>query len=264
VRTSAPDAGDRVVKAALALLLLLLAASVAHADDDNHVVPCRPTLACTADLAPTGTLELELGYQPRRVDDGPVYQHTFPFLFKVPVASWLELQLGGNGYTIVPGAHYFGDLLPAVKVHLLDQTDDRPSLAVSLIGGVPSFSQAGYTRIYDLFAQLHASKDNGKLHLDGIAGLGAWQLEGPVKYQPYVAVAATYPLSKRVAASLEPHYYADAAPIAPHDGGAMLAVAFAIRPWLVVDGALDVVLFADQTSEIGLFGISIAPVRLWQ
>lgn len=48
-----------------ALVAALLAPATARAAgfpvDDDRVLPCRPTIACTADLVPPGTLELETG-----------------------------------------------------------------------------------------------------------------------------------------------------------------------------------------------------------
>jgi hypothetical protein len=230
--------------------------------DDLRVAPCRPTLACTADLVPSGTLELELGYQLRRTDDSAIYQHSTPVLIKLPLASWIEAQLGTNGYTITPTAHYLDNITTGAKLHLVDQAGQRPSLALTVTASVPTASQQGYTRAYDLFASGHASNDYGKLHLDWLVGLNAWQLDGPVSYQGWTALAATYPLTDRLSAMLEPHYFTDAAPIAPRDAGVMAAVAYAIRPSLVIDTAVNVVL-ANEGSVTWLLGISLAPVRLW-
>jgi hypothetical protein len=242
----------------------LFAASV-HADpsdDDLHVLPCRPTVTCTAELAPPGTLELELGYQLRRVNDGAAYEHATPILLKLPVATWVEAQLGSNGYTLTPIARYFDNVNLGVKLHLLDQSERRPSIAFTVAASVPTAAQEGYARAYDLFATAHASKDLGKWHVDWNAGLYAWQLEGPVAYQGFTALAASYAITGKLSATVEPHYFSEAAPISPRDAGAIGAIAYAVRTWLVIDGAIDVV-FEDQSSVAGLVGISIAPVRVW-
>ncbi len=243
---------------------MLLQSLVARADapDDRHVSPCRPTVTCTADLAPPGTLEIELGDQLRRVDNGGALEETTPFLVKLPLAHWVEVQLGGNGYTVAPGAHYFDNATVGAKLHVVDQGGQRPSLALTVTASIPTVAQRGYTRSYELFAVAHASKDYGKVHLDWNVGLALLQLEGSVVTQRFTAIAASYPLTGRLSATVEPHYFSDADPAAPRDIGAIAAIGYTIRPWLVLDGAVDVV-FADQASVAGLAGVSIAPVRLW-
>jgi hypothetical protein len=238
-------------------VVLLLCASTAHADD--RVVPCRPTVTCTAELAPPGELEVELGYQLRRVSDH--FEHAAPLLIKLPIASWVEAQLATD-YAVTPTAHYLDNIVAGGKLHVLDQRGPWPSFAVTLAAGFPTFVQQGYTRAYDLFATAHASKDYGKLHLDWNAGIYAWQIQGPVHYQPFTALAASYALSSRLSVALEPHYFAYALPLAPRDGGAIAAVGYALRPWLVFDAAVDVV-FADQSSVAGIAGVSVAPAHLW-
>ena len=109
---------------------------------------------------------------------------------------------------------------------------------------------------------MHASKDIGKLHLDAVAGLQVFQLDGPVAYQPWGAVGATVPLDPSFAVAVEPHYYADAAPLAARDAGVMTALVYTVRPTVVIDVAIDLVGW-DQRSVAGLAGITIAPPRLW-
>lgn len=149
---------------AVAGLSIVAPARADDGGDDRRVLACRPTLACTADLAAPGMLELEIGDQLRR-DPAAVYDNATPFLLKLPVARWLEAQVSGNHYTTAPGARYLDNL-------------------------------------------------------------------------------------------------ADAAPIAPRDLGAIAAIEYAVRPWLVVDAAAYLVV-EDTRSIAGPAGVSIAPVRLW-
>jgi hypothetical protein len=257
------------MRAAWVVVLSGFAAASARADD-LHVLPCRPTVSCTADLAPPGTLEIELGYQAVRDDaTGNVTQST-PVLVKLPVAHWLELQLGDNGYTVAPNTYYLDNVIAGAKLHVADQTDHRPSLALTVAASVPTVAQEGYTRTTDLFVTAHASKDFGKLHVDANIGLDAWQLEGPAgpgapgtQYQPFVVAAATYAVTDKLGIALEPHYFASAGAIAPRNFGLLAAVEYAARPWLVVDAAVERV-FLDQGSIAALAGISLAPVRLWE
>jgi len=220
-------------------------------------------VTCTADLAPPGTLEVEVGDQLRRIGSGGGNQNATPILIKLPLATWIEAQLGTNGYTVAPGARYLDNITAAAKLHVFDQVGQRPSIAFTIAASVPTAAQQGYTRTYDLFATAHASKDYGELHLDWNVGVDAWRVEGPVSYQAFTALAAAYAITKRLSAAIEPHYFSDAAPLAPRDVGAIAAIAYAVRPWLVIDGAFDAVL-ADQGSIAGLVGVSLAPVRVWR
>jgi hypothetical protein len=252
-----------------AVTCLLASASVVRADDtsaaspsdDVHVAQCRPTVTCTADLASPGTLELEIGGQLRWQDGGGT-QLTTPFLAKLPLAHWLEVQLGTNGYTRADAASYVDNVVGGAKLHLLDQTAARPSVAVTASVAVPTLAQRGYVRAYDLGLVAHASKDIGDLHLDVNMGVAVDELGGPRAYQPFAALAATYAITKRLSLALEPHYFADASPSAPRDVGAIAALELAVRGWLVVDCALDAVGW-DQRSLAAIAGVSLAPVRLW-
>jgi hypothetical protein len=219
-------------------------------------------VTCTAELAAPGTLELELGYQLRRVSADGASQHTTPILLKLPLATWIEAQVGSNGYTAAPGARYVDNLNVGAKLHLLDQAGQRPSLAVTLTASVPGVSQQGYLRAYDLFAVGHASKDYGALHVDGNVGLQVWRLEGPTATQGFAAVAASYALSGQLGVTVEPHYFTRAAPLAPRDLGAIAALTYTVRPNVVIDVAAAVVV-DEQPSVAGLVGVSLAPLRAW-
>ena len=243
---------------------VMTATTSARADDADvdRVLPCRPTLGCTADFAPPGLVEVELGYQLRRVGGG--FQHVAPLFAKLTLSHRLQLQLGTDFTYIVgpPLTRYLDDVSVLAKVHLLDQEGNRPSVALSAGMSIPTASQPGYTRTYDLLITLHASKDIGKLHLDGVVGLQAFQLDGPVTYQPWGAVAATVPVDASFAVAVEPHYYADAAPLAVRDAGVLAALVYTVRPTVVIDVGVDLVGW-DQASVAGLAGITVAPPRLW-
>src|SRR5262249_22825006 len=144
--------------------------------DDLKVVPCRPTITCTADLAPLGELELEVGYQLRRVAGS--FQHGTPILLKLPIAPWIEAPLGSHRLTYLDADHrYFDDVVVGAKIHLVDQTDRAPSVAVTMSASVPIAAQRGFTESYDAFATVHASKDLGAFHIDANVGFDAWQLD---------------------------------------------------------------------------------------
>jgi hypothetical protein len=129
--------------------------------------------------------------------------------------------------------------------------------------GIPTVAQRGFVRAYNLAIVGHASKDYGHVHVDANVGINVFELEGPRAYQPWVALAATYAATSKLAFALEPHYFADAAPLASRDTGAIAAVGFTARSWLVIDGAVDVVA-SEPRSVTAIAGVSIAPVRLWR
>jgi hypothetical protein len=248
---------------AVPLGLAIASTHPALADDDasvTRVAPCRPTVTCIADLAPPGTLEVEVGFELRR--SGGAGTETIPLLVELPVAGWLELQVGDAGYTVTPASSYVDNVTLGAKVHIADQNGARPSLAVTATASLPTAAQTAYAHVTDGFVVAQASKDYGKLHLDANAGLDAWRLEGSPLYQPYAAVAASLPVTDRLSATVEPHAFADASPIAPRDIGVIAAVGFTARPWLVVDAAVDATV-VEPTAIAGLVGVSIAPVRLW-
>src|SRR5262249_53243419 len=117
-----------------ALLLVLLAATSARADltpDASYsALPCRPTIACTADFVPPGVVELELGYIFRRLA-GDVNQSSLPFLLKVTLVEWAQLQVGSNGATFENGMSYFDDLTAGLKLRLHEQSAYAPSISLS-------------------------------------------------------------------------------------------------------------------------------------
>src|ERR1700722_10915560 len=71
--------------------------------DSDKAVPCRPTVSCTADLAPSGTTEFEGGFL-FSSQGSPGNQSSFPFLTKFTFAPWSQLQIGSNGYTVLRGS----------------------------------------------------------------------------------------------------------------------------------------------------------------
>jgi hypothetical protein len=229
-------------------IVLSLVSATARADD-VRVLPCRPTVTCTAELSDPGTVELELGYQWRR-EAGDT--QTTPFLLKLPLAHWLEVQVDGNGYTAAPGARYVDDAVVGAKLHLLDQDSWWPALAVTASAAIPGHDP------FEVIATVHASKDAGRYHVDVNIGLDAWR---NVR-QPYAAIAVSRALTGRWSVAIEPHYFAYAEPLAQRDGGAIGALAFAARSWLVIDAAIDAVAIGPR-AVAALAGVSIAPVRLW-
>jgi hypothetical protein len=113
--------------------LLDIFAANAHEQDAVRVLPCRPTISCSADIVPPGTVEIEAGYSARYVEPAGLV-HAEPLLLKLTLVDWLQAQVGNNGYVAESGsvgrALRYDDVWFSLKAHLLDQTPAWPSLAL--------------------------------------------------------------------------------------------------------------------------------------
>jgi hypothetical protein len=168
--------------ALLAALLLAPARALALGlpDDHDRVLRCRPTIACTAELASPGTLEVETGYIDRAAGAGAA-QRSFPFLLKLTLATWGQVQIGSNGYTVAQRPRterFFDDVTVGLKLHLADQGPVQPAVSLSATLSVPTpAGQQGYVRTYDAFLVAYASKDVGPVHGHLNVGFSAWRSE---------------------------------------------------------------------------------------
>jgi len=224
-------AGVSVV-ATLTGAALLAATSIAGAfegPDGIQALPCRPTIACTADLVPPGVLELEAGGIYRSLAGG-VKEETFPFLAKLTLAKWLQLQLGSNGYTRegAPSGtiNYFDNLTVGGKFHLFDQEKYVPSVSFSFAVSVPSAAQAGYAEYDDVLLTAYVSKDIGPLHVDINAGLNRLGVNAAALSQGWGSVVLSTSLPKGFGIGVENYYFSPATPFASRDGGGLAAVSY--------------------------------------
>jgi hypothetical protein len=235
-------------------------------DPDHQALPCRPTIACTADLVPPGSLELEVGYLFRKLN-GSTNQHSVPILAKFTLAEWVQLLVGGNGPTFanapVP-TRYFDDIVAGFKFHVADQSRFVPSLSWSLELSSPISSAPGFIPTYDLLYTLYATKDFAWLHTDLNIGLNLWHLDGPTKAQAWLALAFSVALPRGFTVMAENYWFSDASPIAPQDGGFLAALAYAPRAWIIFDLGGDVGYFQSQRSFSLFAGMTVAPVDLWK
>ncbi len=110
----------RIIAALVFAAVPLRAVATNFPDETYHSLPCRPTIACTADFVPPGVVELEMGYIYRRLGIG-ANQHSAPFLLKLTLADWVQLQFGSNGLTRASQpapAFFFDDVTLGLKFHL--------------------------------------------------------------------------------------------------------------------------------------------------
>jgi hypothetical protein len=235
-----------------------------------RVLPCRPTISCSADIVPAGALEIELGYAARRVRPGG-FIHAQPLLLKLTVLTWLQLQLGSNGYVFTSGEvarslRYFDDISFGLKAHFFDQTEVAPSLAVSAALSVPTpYRNDAFPFAYDASFWAYASKDLGRVHVDLNGGLTFWQFDLPERsVQPFVSLAATIELALGFGAMAETYWFDDAGPIALRDAGLLMAGSYAVSRRVLFDAGADVSFF-PSTREYTLFaGVTFIPARLWR
>jgi hypothetical protein len=233
-------------------------------DDADRALPCRPTVACTADLAAPGTFEVEGGWSASQ--EPGERSVSFPFLLKQTFTQLLQLQVGSNGFTSIHGAArsaYFDDVVVGPKIHLRDQGTILPSLALSAEVGIPTFRATGYARNDDAFFTAYASKDIGWLHADWNVGVTAWQLES-AKLQAMTALALSTTVVGPVGALVEGYAFSSAAPVAPRDGGIRAGLTLAPRPWLVFDAGGDVGVFPSTRSSTVFVGMTLVPIVFWR
>jgi hypothetical protein len=241
------------------------AGAVSPPDDDTTSLPCRPTVACTADIVRPGLFELETGMLFRRL--GGTRQWTFPFLAKLTLTSFMQLQLGSNGYTTQfdgTPARYFDNVSPGIKFHVLDQGPLLPSLSLSGSVSVPVVDhQQGFIPADDTFFVAYITKDFGALHADLNLGANDWGIDASPRAQEWIALAVSTPLPPPFGAMVEFYYFTDAAPLAGRDGGWLFALSVSPRPWLVFDFGGDAGYFPSSRAYSSFVGMTIVPVKLW-
>ncbi len=241
------------------------ALAVSPPDDQTTSLPCRPTIACTADIVKPGLFELETGMLFRRLSGAR--QWSFPFLAKLTLASFAQLQVGSNGYTTQfdgAPARYFDDVSAGIKLHLLDQRPALPSLSLSASVGVPAaVHQQGFVAAEDAFFVVYVTKDFGWLHADLNVGANDWGIDSTAHAQEWVALALSAPLPPPFGVMIEGYYFTDSAPFAERDGGFLFAISASPRPWLVFDFGGDAGYFPASRGYSAFVGMTIVPVKLW-
>jgi hypothetical protein len=235
--------------------------------DEDQAHPCRPTVSCTADIVAPGTFEAEVGGAVSTAKQGHVAY--FPLLLKQTLTTFLQLQVGSNGYTAVtdPSSsqfRYVDNVFFGPKFHLRDQGDVWPSLAMSAEASLPSFRTDGEPRKDDAFLTAYASKDVGFLHVDWNVGVDVWRVDQASATQAFTALALSASPVQPFGVAVEGYYFSDAGPLAPHDGGIRLAMSVASRSWLVADLAGDLGLFPSTHAYSLFFGITMIPAVFWR
>jgi hypothetical protein len=228
--------------------------------------PCRPTISCTADIVAPGRLEVEVGGLATSTAAGAHVLAT-PLLLKQTITPLVQIQVGSNGYTWIglpPETKYLDNVVFGPKVHLADQGDILPSLALAAQLGLPTLDAAGYAHHDDAFVTAFASKDVGFLHFDWNVGAQLWGLEAAAATQLFTALAMSPALPAPFGFAVEGYCFSDAPPLAPHDGGVRSYVSVAPRPWLVFDAGGDVGFFPSARAYSLFLGMTVVPVVFWR
>jgi hypothetical protein len=252
-------------------VMLFLHATPCAADfpEERHrVLPCRPTISCTADLVPPGSFEIEAGYYARRVPPAG-YVHDQPLLAKLTLFPWIQAQLGMNGAVFTTGrvsrsARYLDDITFGAKIHFLDQHGWLPSMAVSASLSVPSWEpRTDFPWALDASFWAYLSKDVGRFHFDLNGGVNLWELDVLPRWQPFVSLASGYSFTKEWGALLETYVFATGGRITPEDGGVLSGLTYAPRPWIMLDAGIDVGFF-QMIREYGFFlGLTTVLYDFW-
>jgi hypothetical protein len=229
--------------------------------ESKHVLPCRPTIACTADIVPAGDLEIEAGMNSRRLRDGLTL--TAPLLLKYSLSHEVQIQLGSNTLTALrtqARSTYFDNVVGALKLHIVDQGAKRPALALSGALSVPTSPATGYVRAYNGLFTAYVTKDFGPLHLDFNAGVNALGFDNVATGQGFAALAGSTELTDDFGAMLEGYFFSEAQPYAPHDGGVLFALTHSPAPWIVFDVGGDVSYYPSTRYFSAFVGATFIPV----
>ena len=223
---------------------------------------------------PPGTFEFEAGALYRSLGHGTpaaTRQWTFPFLAKLTLEPWVQMQVGSNGITAATGVapqNFFDDVVVGPKFHLVDQGAAphswAPSISVSAELSIPTFPGQGFLRTYDAFITGYVTKDMGPVHADFNVAGNLWRFDGSPQPQLLLALALSTNFPPPFGVMGEAYYFSNAAPVAPRDGGLLFAFTHSPRSWLIFDLGADVGWFPSARAYSIFFGASIVPVVLWR
>jgi hypothetical protein len=257
-------AAARTVAACAAFAAAVAAPHLASAaglpDDTYKALPCRPTVACTADIVPAGALELEVGWL-RRASPAPLTQ-TLPALLKLSLSDALQLQLASNTVFVhAPGeTRALDDGAIGLKLRVVHQAEAMPAVAFSLAATAQNL---GDDTARGAAFIAYVTKDFGPLHFDLNLGANAARLRGATDTQPWAALALSTELPKGFGAMIEGYVFGDATPFAQKDAGLLWALVQSPAPWLIVDAGADVALFTSTRSYNVFVGATIILAALW-
>jgi len=245
-------------------IALLLPSGALGGPGEVGPMPCRPTIACTAEFVPAGYAEVEVGYAASRLGVG--YQHTTPLLLKVTASEDLQLQLGTNGPVLQPDRDaYLDNWQLLAKLRLTRENGGLPALALSAAISIPSeIGGRDYHAAWNAQGVAYASKNLGPLHADLNVAVNFLDLGRGTSVQPWAALSVSSDVGLGLTPMIELYQFWAAEPDAVRDAGLLLALGYAITPWLVMDVGGDVGLGAQDRSFTLFAGFTALTPRLWR
>ena len=228
-----------------------------------RALPCRPTIACTAEIVPGGHFEVEAGYALRRTPTASAAVHGAAALGKYSVTDRLQLQLGTNNVFLAQtgtATRSFDGAFGGPKLVLVTQGDRTPAIAVSALFGAPTTNdEAAAVRTYDANAWVYVSKDALGFHGDINLGLDTLSLDKKPAIQTLAALAVSRDLAFGFGAMIEGYTFNGGGAYAGHDGGVLTALSFSPMPELVLDAGADTALYRDTRSVTFFAGLTMLP-----
>lgn len=223
--------------------------------------PCRPTIACMAELVPAGTFEVEAGYGGRQSTGA--FVSSGQLLLKYSVLDRLQLQLATNNVFLAgPGLapRAFDGVMPGLKWKLNDQGALTPSnaLSVHLLLPTQGFAEAAQQTM-DLQAWWYLSKDLSIVHADLNLMLNVADLGGRPTPQGLVAFAVSVELPAGFGAFTELYSTFGNAQALPLDGGSLNGLSYAPLDELVFDAGVDVGFYPGTRSFSVFAGVTFVP-----
>jgi hypothetical protein len=236
----------------IAITLLLTSNAVADPEAEVSVLPCRPTIACTAEIVPQGTVEVETGYAQRRGTGDAI--GSLQALVKYSVTDRVQLQVGTNNVTSVDGA-YLG---PKVVLHA--QTEYAPAISLSALVMLPTRSDTdAMTRTTDGYFWAYASKDLLTIHADFNVGVNVLSMTDKPATQVLAALSLSRDIGHGVGAMLEGYAFEGGAPYGTHDAGILTGLTYSITPRMMLDAGVDIALYRDVRNLTLFGGVTFIP-----
>lgn len=236
---------------------------VAEEPESVTAKPCRPTIACTAEIVPAGFFEVEAGYG--GTQGSSAFAHSGLLLLKYSLVDRVQLQLATNnlflvGSGLVPRA--FDGVMPGLKVVFLDQSRFVPSMAVSAHLMMPTQAFDGARQqTWDAQGWWYLSKDLGSLHADVNVVLNVFDLTGSPTPQGLASLALSYALPKGFGVFSELYSAFGNAARAPLDGGSLNGFFYSPIDELVFDVGGDIGLYPGTRAFTLFAGVTFVPHR---
>jgi hypothetical protein len=230
-------------------------------EEDARALPCRPTIACMAEIVPKNTLEIEAGYAQRIASDARL--QSAQVLLKYSLSDHFQLQLGTNNLIAAQDSartQSFDGVYGGPKLLLADQGDWSPSFAVSaLFMGPTRQGEDALQQQWDGYFWAYISKDLAGFHGDINFGFNVLGLDKKPEPQVLTALAISRDLFGGLGSYVELYGFHGGAPYAEHDAGVLAGLSYAPIQELIFDAGADTALYRDTRSVTVFAGATFLP-----